>query len=55
MGKRTVGKVNKGINVEKNNRFKIIKVFEDDMYVSESLKISPEDLKKIDVIRENLS
>jgi len=22
MGKRTVGKVNKGINVEKNNRFK---------------------------------
>ena len=22
MGKRTLGKVNKGINVEKNNRFK---------------------------------
>lgn len=47
--------VNKDKNYVKNNRFKIIKVFEDDMYVSESLKISPEDLKKIDVIRENLS
>ena len=47
--------VNKGKNYVKNNRFKIIKVFEDDMYVSESLKISTEDLKKIDIIRENLS
>ena len=47
--------VNKDKNYVRNNRFKIIKVFEDDMYVSESLKISHEDLKKIDVIREKLS
>ncbi len=47
--------VNNDKNYVKNNRFKIIKVFEDDIYVTESLKISLENLKKIDAIRQTLS
>ncbi|MBR0423338.1 MAG: ferrous iron transport protein B [Clostridia bacterium] len=47
--------VNNDKNYIRNNRFKIIKVFEDDMYVTESLKISLENLKKIDSVREKLS
>ena len=47
--------VNNDKNYVKNNRFKIIKVFEDDIYVTESLKISLENLKKIDAVRQTLS
>ena len=47
--------INNNKNYVKNNRFKIIKVFEDDIYVIKDLNVSSENLEKIDSIRQSLS